>query len=351
MSYGAAIDELSTAPVKKVATITVPEGYSREQAAPLAKEAGLAGSYLDASVSSKYLEPAQYGGKDAKNLEGFLFPDTFELKPGGAGRRPGPAPARRLQAADQGRGHELREEEEPDRLRRGHDRLDGRARGDGRQGAAAGRGGHLQPPQRRDAARDRRDHPLRHRQLRRPADRIGTGDRLALQHAHQRGLPPGPIDSPGLASIEAAARPAKVDYLFYVVKPGACGEHAFSSTEAEFEADVTRYNEAREAAGGESPTPARRRHGGDEEARRPRPSRRPLPLAGDAERRACRTRPGGGVELRGDRRRPGRVRATGPRLPGGASPASTSPSPTRGRRWRSPTSSPRPHARSAPPTR
>ena len=34
------------------------------------------------------------------------------------------------------------------------------------------------------------------------------------------GLPPGPIDSPGLASIEAAAHPAKADYLFYVAKPG-----------------------------------------------------------------------------------------------------------------------------------
>ena len=68
------------------------------------------------------------------------------------------------------------------------------------------------------------------------------------------GLPPGPIDSPGLASIEAAAHPAKVDYLYYVVKPGTCGELAFSSTEAEFEADVARYNAAREAAGGNSPT-------------------------------------------------------------------------------------------------
>jgi peptidoglycan lytic transglycosylase G len=67
------------------------------------------------------------------------------------------------------------------------------------------------------------------------------------------GLPPGPIDSPGLASIEAAARPAKAGYLFYVVKPGACGEHSFSSTEAQFEADVSRYDEARAAAGGESP--------------------------------------------------------------------------------------------------
>ena len=68
------------------------------------------------------------------------------------------------------------------------------------------------------------------------------------------GLPPGPINSPGLASIKAAAHPAKVDYLFYVVEPGACDKLAFSSTEAEFEADVARYNEAREAAGGNSPT-------------------------------------------------------------------------------------------------
>ena len=67
------------------------------------------------------------------------------------------------------------------------------------------------------------------------------------------GLPPGPIDSPGLASIEAAAHPAKVDYLFYVVEPGACNKLAFSSTEAEFQADVERYNSAREAAGGKSP--------------------------------------------------------------------------------------------------
>ena len=38
-----------------------------------------------------------------------------------------------------------------------------------------------------------------------------------------------------------------------MVEPGTCGEHAFSTTDAEFQADVARYNEAREAAGGESP--------------------------------------------------------------------------------------------------
>jgi UPF0755 protein len=68
------------------------------------------------------------------------------------------------------------------------------------------------------------------------------------------GLPPGPINSPGLTAIEAAAHPAKVDYLFYVTEPGACNELTFAKTEAEFEAAAAHYNKAREEAGGNSPT-------------------------------------------------------------------------------------------------
>ncbi|MGQ9779417.1 MAG: endolytic transglycosylase MltG [Bacillota bacterium] len=45
------------------------------------------------------------------------------------------------------------------------------------------------------------------------------------------GLPPGPIGCPGLASLQAALYPAKVDYLYFVAKPD--GSHVFSSTYAE----------------------------------------------------------------------------------------------------------------------
>ena len=68
------------------------------------------------------------------------------------------------------------------------------------------------------------------------------------------GLPPGPINSPGIDAIEAAAHPAKTDYLFYVNKPNTCNELAFSKNEAEFEADVQRYEDAREANGGNEPS-------------------------------------------------------------------------------------------------
>ena len=50
-----------------------------------------------------------------------------------------------------------------------------------------------------------------------------------------RGLPPGPISNPGLASMQAAAHPAKVDYLYFVAKPDK-RHHYFTSSFADFEA-------------------------------------------------------------------------------------------------------------------
>jgi peptidoglycan lytic transglycosylase G len=47
------------------------------------------------------------------------------------------------------------------------------------------------------------------------------------------GLPPTPISNPGLASIRAAAHPARTDYLYFVRKPDK-RHHYFTASEADF---------------------------------------------------------------------------------------------------------------------
>lgn len=59
----------------------------------------------------------------------------------------------------------------------------------------------------------------------------------------RKGLPPTPIANPGLASLQAAAHPAKVDYLYYVRKPNSL-KHHFTSSESDFLHKVCEYGYA-----------------------------------------------------------------------------------------------------------
>jgi len=240
--------------VLKTVTVTIPEGYTRAQTAGLAKQEGLRGSYEKASVRSRYLNPAKYGGKGAKDLEGFLFPDTFELR-----KHASAAELVQLQLEDFKRriaGVDMKYARSKNLTT--FDVLtiasmvehEAASEGDRRKVARVIYNRlHEGMPLGIDAttrfATGNYTRPL-------------TESELAVESPYNTrthsGLPPGPIDSPGLASIEAAAHPARGDWLYYVVEPGACDKLAFAKTEAEFEADVARYNEAREAAGGNSPT-------------------------------------------------------------------------------------------------
>ncbi len=80
---------------------------------------------------------------------------------------------------------------------------------------------------------------------------IGRWDNNVNNPAHRRstspyntyfvtGLPPGPITSPGVKSIDAVLYPAKVDYLYFVAN-GIDGGHRFSRTEAQHLAAVAAY--------------------------------------------------------------------------------------------------------------
>jgi len=253
MSYGAAIDALSTPPVKRTISMTIPEGYTRSQAAQLVEEAGVPGDYTKATIKSRYLNPARYGGKGAENLEGFLFPDTFELKPNAPvedlvqlqlqdfrerikGVDMSYAKSKNLTVFDVVTIASMVEDEAGVDSQRGlvasviYNRL--------HEGMPLGIDATIR------FATGNYTEPL-------------TESELAIDSPYNSrtnaGLPPGPISNPGLASIEAAAHPPETDYLFYVTTPGACGKLTFAKTEAEFEVAVDKYNSAREAAGGNSP--------------------------------------------------------------------------------------------------
>ena len=253
MAYGDVIDKLTAGPPRNIINVTIPEGRARSEIAPLVKQAGVQGSYTRATVRSAHLNPRRYGAPRSADLEGFLFPATYELKRG--------ATVRALVAKQ----------------------LDAFKSNFAKVGMSYARKKNLTPYDvvtiaamvEREASLDR-ERPLIAAVI---YNRLKQGIPLGIDatirfathnwtrplrvselkinsayntRTHQ-GLPPGPIGNPGLASLKAAAHPARVKYLFYVVKPCGNGAHAFSSTDAQFQRDVQKYNSARAKKGGKSP--------------------------------------------------------------------------------------------------
>jgi peptidoglycan lytic transglycosylase G len=244
------------APAGPVKTITIPEGYDRSQVAEVAKQAGLRGDYLKATRSFKGFDPAKYGAQSPESLEGFLFPATYELP-----RRPtgGDLVARQLAAFKQNISQVNQRYARSKNLTT-YDLLI--------IGSMIER--EVQVPEERELVaaviynRLRNGMPLQIDATIRYASGNFTEpispSELQIDSPYNTyansGLPQGPIGNPGLASIEAAAHPAQVSYLYYVVKPNTCGEHTFAATEAQFNEAKAAYDEARAANGGNAPTPA-----------------------------------------------------------------------------------------------
>ena len=253
MSHISALDLLEKGAPDDVVRVTLPEGRSRREA-KRALPAGLKGDYVAASRRSALLNPRSYGAKRARDLEGFLFPSSYEVKRG--------RPVRQLVEM------QLRT------FRREFRKVDLRlAR---RRNLTAYDVLTIASMVDREAQLPRKRRLIAsviHNRLRegiplgidatvrfatnnwsRPLTQSQLSSSSPYNTRSRRGLPPGPIGSPGLAAIRAAANPRRTGYLFYVVKPGTCGEHDFSETDAEFQRDVARYNRERARRGGKSPT-------------------------------------------------------------------------------------------------
>jgi UPF0755 protein len=61
------------------------------------------------------------------------------------------------------------------------------------------------------------------------------------------GLPPGPIANPGAASLQAAMQPAQTAYLFFVAAGDGSGRHHFSADFEQHERNVIAYRKAMKA--------------------------------------------------------------------------------------------------------
>jgi uncharacterized YceG family protein len=243
MSYGAVLTKLTTAPPKApVSEITIAEGRRRQQIDALLRQQHVRGSYLAATRSTKLLNLRAYGLRHKPpSLEGFLFPDTYELVK--------PVRITTLVA---------------DQLRTFKQQF-------AKVGLGYTRSKHLTPY---DvliiASLIEAETPTAHD---RPLvasviyNRLADGMALGLDsttqyatgnftrpltvsqlHSHSPyntrthvGLPPTPIDNPGLASLQAAAHPARTGYLFFFAKPCARGS-VFATNYAQFLALGRRYS-------------------------------------------------------------------------------------------------------------
>ena len=58
------------------------------------------------------------------------------------------------------------------------------------------------------------------------------------------GLPPGPIASPGIGAIEAAANPAESEFIYFVAAPECDGRHRFAETFDQHLVNVEAFNQS-----------------------------------------------------------------------------------------------------------
>jgi UPF0755 protein len=246
MSFEDAIGALSTAPpAAKVKDVTIIPGETRAHISALLHSQHAAGSYLNATKHSALLKPTAYGAPaSTPDLEGFLFPDTYQLRvPISVGALVADQLKdfkRRFGAVNLSYAHSHRLSAYDVLIVASLVQAEAQAHHDfGLVASTIYNRLRINMPLELDSttryATGNYNHPLTVSQLH-SSSRWNT-------HTH-RGLPPTPIDNPDLAAIQAAAHPAQTNYLYFVSRPCKSGALAFSATYSQFLVNVRRLNAA-----------------------------------------------------------------------------------------------------------
>ncbi|MHB1569444.1 MAG: endolytic transglycosylase MltG [Solirubrobacteraceae bacterium] len=236
MSYSAVLAALTKPPPPvKTSNITIVDGHTRQYVAKLLHEQGIRGNYLADTRSSPLLDPHSYGApRHVPSLEGFLFPDTFNIVD--------PVTAKAL-VADQLRDFKLRfATVDLSYARRHHltpyDVLKIASLVEGE--AATPADGRLVASviynRLRDGMMLQMDSTTRYAtgNFTRPLTVSQLQSKSPYNTRTHFGLPPTPINSPGLVAIQAAAHPAQSNYLYFFAKP-CTNRTVFASTYTQFQ--------------------------------------------------------------------------------------------------------------------
>jgi UPF0755 protein len=255
MPYSDVLTALTTTPpAAKVTNLTLIEGRSRREIDGLLRHQGVRGSYLAQTRRSRLLDPTRYGAsRSTPSLEGFLFPSTYQL------REPvsiGALVADQLKTFKQEFAHvnmswARRHHLTPYQVLIVASMVEGEAQNEAdRRNVASVVYNRL-----RDGMPLQIDATSCYVQIHLPCrlSNAALNSPSPYNTRIHKGLPPTPIDNPGLASIQAAANPPRTNYLYFVVKPCGNGKMIFTGDYQQFLRDAAQYQQARAKRGNRSP--------------------------------------------------------------------------------------------------